>query len=122
MKGSTSLEAIIVADVITGDVRTVPAYALFIFIGAMPHTDWVADVLKRDQQGFILTGPDLLRYGQRPRVWNLSRDPFLLEASVPGVFAAGDVRQRSVKRVASAVGEGSMAVQFVHQYLSRVPE
>ena len=122
VKGSTSLEAIIVADVITGDVRTVPAYALFIFIGAMPHTDWVADVLKRDQQGFILTGPDLLRYGQRPRVWNLSRDPFLLEASVPGVFAAGDVRQRSVKRVASAVGEGSMAVQFVHQYLSRVPE
>jgi thioredoxin reductase (NADPH) len=103
-------------------VRTVPAYALFIFIGAMPHTDWVADVLKRDSQGFILTGPDLLRDGRRPRRWNLDRDPFLLETSVPGVFAAGDVRQRSVKRVASAVGEGSMAVQFVHQYLSRVPE
>ena len=121
-KGSTSLEVIIIADVVTGDVRTVPAYALFIFIGAMPHTDWVADVLKRDSQGFILTGPDLLRDGRRPRGWNLDRAPYLLETSVPGVFAAGDVRQRSVKRVASAVGEGSMAVQFVHQYLSRVPE
>jgi thioredoxin reductase (NADPH) len=121
-KGSTSLEVIIIADVVTGDVRTVPAYALFIFIGAMPHTDWVADVLKRDSQGFILTGPDLLRDGRRPRGWNLDRAPYLLETSVPGVFAAGDVRQRSVKRIASAVGEGSMAVQFVHQYLSRVPE
>src|SRR5215217_6640573 len=121
-KGSTSLEAITIADVVTGDVRTVPAYTLFIFIGAMPHTAWVADVLKRDSQGFILTGPDLLRDGRRPRGWNLDRDPFLLETSVPGVFAAGDVRQRSVKRVASAVGEGSMAVQFVHQYLGRVPE
>src|SRR5215218_1395018 len=121
-KGSTSLEVIIIADAVTGEVRTVPAYALFIFIGAMPHTDWVADVLKRDSQGFILTGPDLLRDGRRPRGWNLDRAPYLLETSVPGVFAAGDVRQRSVKRVASAVGEGSMAVQFVHQYLSRVPE
>jgi thioredoxin reductase (NADPH) len=121
-KGSTSLEAIIIADAATGNVQTVPAYALFIFVGAMPHTDWAADVLRRDSQGFILTGPDLLRDGRRSRGWNLDRDPFLLETSVPGVFAAGDVRQRSVKRVASAVGEGSMAVQFVHQYLSRVPE
>ncbi len=121
-KGTTSLEAITIADVATGDVRTVPAYALFIFIGAMPHTDWVADVLERDPRGFILTGADLVRDGRRPKGWNLDRDPFLLEASVPGVFAAGDVRQRSVKRIASAVGEGSMAVQFVHQYLSRVPE
>ena len=122
MKGSTNLETITVADAVTGDVRTVPAYALFIFIGAMPHTDWVADVLKRDSQGFIQTGPDSLRDGRRPRGWNLDRDPFLLETSMPGVFAAGDVRQWSVKRVASAVGEGSMAVQFVHQYLGRVPE
>jgi thioredoxin reductase (NADPH) len=121
-KGTTSLEAITIADVATGDVRTVPAYALFIFIGAMPHTDWVADVLERDPRGFILTGADLVRDGRRPKGWNLDRDPFLLETSVPGIFAAGDVRQRSVKRIASAVGEGSMAVQFVHQYLSRVPE
>lgn len=121
-KGTTSLEALTVADVATGDVRTVPAYALFIFIGAMPHTDWVADVLERDPRGFILTGADLVRDGRRPKGWNLDRDPFLLEASVPGIFAAGDVRQRSVKRIASAVGEGAMAVQFVHQYLSRVPE
>jgi thioredoxin reductase (NADPH) len=121
-KGTTSLEAITIADVATGDVRTVPAYALFIFIGAMPHTDWVADVLERDPQGFIMTGADLVRDGRRPKGWNLDRDPFLLETSVPGIFAAGDVRQRSVKRVASAVGEGAMAVQFVHQYLSRVPE
>jgi thioredoxin reductase (NADPH) len=122
VKGATNLEAITVADRETGEARTVPAYALFIFIGAVPHTDWVADVVERDAQGFILTGPALVRGGRRPRGWTLDRDPFLLETSVAGVFAAGDVRQRSVKRVASAVGEGSMAVQFVHQYLSRVPE
>ena len=78
-------------------------------------------VVETDSSGFIPTGPGLLRRGQRPNGWSLDRDPFLLETSVPGIFAAGDVRQRSVKRVASAVGEGSMAVQFVHQYLSRVP-
>ena len=121
-RGSTSLEALTIADSATGNVRTIPAYALFIFIGAMPHTDWVDDVLERDLRGFILTGPDLVRDGRLPRGWNLDREPFLLETNVPGVFAAGDVRQRSVKRVASAVGEGSMAVQFVHEYLSRVPE
>ncbi len=103
-------------------MRSVPAFALFIFIGARPHTEWVADVVERDSSGFILTGPSLLRGDRRPRGWHLNRDPFLLETSVPGVFAAGDVRHRSVKRVASAVGEGSMVVQFVHQYLSRVPE
>ena len=78
-------------------------------------------VVETDSSGFIPTGPGLLRSGQRSNGWSLDRDPFLLETSVPGIFAAGDVRQRSVKRVASAVGEGSMAVQFVHQYLSRVP-
>ena len=78
-------------------------------------------VVERDPAGFILTGPTLLR-GGHPKGWYFNRDPFLLETSVPGIFAAGDVRDRSVKRVASAVGEGSMVVQFVHQYLSRVPE
>jgi thioredoxin reductase (NADPH) len=122
VKGDTSLEEITITDAATGDTRTLPAFALFIFIGARPRTDWVADVVERDSEGFILTGPRLVRGGKRPKGWHLDRAPFLLEASVPGIFAAGDVRQRSVKRIASAVGEGSMAVQFVHQYLSRVPE
>jgi thioredoxin reductase (NADPH) len=121
-KGETRLEEITIADATTGDTRTVPAFALFIFIGASPHTGWVADLVERDPQGFILTGRSLVRGGRRPKGWHLDRDPFFLETSVPGIFAAGDVRHRSVKRVASAVGEGSMAVQFVHQYLSRVPE
>ena len=92
--------------------------ALFIFIGAQPRTDWVADVVERDDKGFILAGTDLMNEGQHPKGWTLKRQPFWLEASVPGIFVAGDVRHRSVKRMASAVGEGSMAVQFIHQYLS----
>ncbi len=122
VNGDTRLEEITLADATTGDTRTVPAFALFIFIGARPHTDWVADVVERDPQGFIMTGRSLVRGGRRPKGWHLDRDPFFLETSVAGIFAAGDVRHRSVKRVASAVGEGAMAVQFVHQYLSRVPE
>ena len=82
------------------------------FIGASPHTDWLEGVVARDQHGFILAGPDVRDAG-----WPLKRDPFLLETSVPGVFVAGDVRARSIKRVASAVGEGSMAVSLIHQYL-----
>jgi len=120
VKGESSLEAISIAHADTGDVQTVPATALFIFIGAMPRTEWVAGVVERDSQGFILSGPGLLRNGSRPQGWTLDRDPFLLETSVPGVFVAGDVRYGSVKRVASGVGEGSIAVQFVHQYLSGV--
>ena len=122
VQGDARLEEITIADAATGDTHTVPAFALFIFIGARPHTDWVADVVERDRQGFIMTGRSLVRGGRRPKGWHLDRDPFFLETSVPGIFAAGDVRHRSVKRIASAVGEGSMAVQFVHQYLSRVPE
>ena len=116
--GESCLAAIDVADCESGEQRTLPASALFIFIGAEPHTEWVGDVLACDGKGFILSGPDLMQDGQRPRGWQLKRDPYLLETNVPGVFVAGDVRHQSVKRVASAVGEGSIAVQFIHQYLA----
>lgn len=118
--GESSLEAISITNTDTGKVQTIPATALFIFIGAMPETGWVDGLVVRDSQGFILSGPTLLRNGQCPQGWTLERDPFLLETSVPGIFVAGDVRYGSVKRVASGVGEGSIAVQFVHQYLSGV--
>ena len=104
-------------DARTGVTETVPAGALFILIGAQPRTEWLAGTLARDQHGFILTGPDLLQRGQPPPGWPLDRLPLALETSLPGVFAAGDVRHRSIKRVASAVGEGSIAIQLVHDYL-----
>jgi thioredoxin reductase (NADPH) len=119
-KGETSLESLVLADVSTGIPETVPATSLFIFIGAMPKTDWLAGVVERDERGFLPTGMDLLREGKRPKGWAVDRPPFLLETSVPGIFAAGDVRQGSVKRVASGVGEGAIAVQLIHQYLSRL--
>jgi thioredoxin reductase (NADPH) len=118
--GETHLEEISVLCSDTNKVDRVAASAMFIFIGALPRTDWLADVVERDERGFILTGPDLIRDGQRPKGWTLERDPFLLETNVPGLFAVGDVRHGSVKRVASGVGEGSVAVQFIHQYLSKV--
>ena len=101
-----------------GGTRTLGCAALFVFIGAMPNTDWLQDCVMRDDRGFILTGPDVMRDGEPPRDWPLERDPFLLESSVPGIFCAGDVRHGSVKRVASGVGEGSVAISFVHQYLA----
>jgi thioredoxin reductase (NADPH) len=118
--GETHLEEISFLCSDTGKLERVPASAMFIFIGALPRTDWLADIIERDERGFILTGPDLIRNGQRPKGWALDRDPFLLETNVPGLFAVGDVRHGSVKRVASGVGEGSVAVQFIHQYLSKV--
>jgi thioredoxin reductase (NADPH) len=96
----------------------VRAESLFVFIGAAPRTEWVPGTILRDEKGFILAGPDLRREGKLPVEWKEDREPFLLESSVPGVFVAGDVRHGSVKRVASAVGEGSIAVQFIHQYLA----
>ncbi|HTZ51433.1 MAG TPA: fused response regulator/thioredoxin-disulfide reductase, partial [Spirochaetia bacterium] len=92
----------------------------FIFIGATPRSEFAAGVVERDPGGFILTGPDLRVDGRLPRSWPLPRDPFLLETSLPGVFAAGDVRHGSSKRVAAAVGEGSAAVGMVHKYLETV--
>lgn len=118
--GENRLEAISLMCDVSGAASRVPANALFIFIGAEPRTTWLDGVVERNERGFILTGPDLLRSGKRPKGWTLERDPGLLETNVPGVFAVGDVRYGSVKRVASGVGEGSVAVQFVHQYLSNV--
>ncbi len=120
--GRQRLEEVAVADRATQQVQTLPAAAMFIFIGAAPRTDLVGEIVQRDPAGFILTGLDLPHEGDgaRPRGWTLDRHPFLLETSCPGIFAAGDVRHGSVKRVATAVGEGAMAIALVHQYLKTV--
>lgn len=102
-----------------GQVSERPARSLFIFIGAAPKTGWLPDCVLRDEKGFVLAGPDLRRGGKLPSWWGEDRDPYLLETGVPGIFVAGDVRHGSVKRVASSVGEGSIAVQFMHQYLAQ---
>ncbi|MEU4569069.1 FAD-dependent oxidoreductase [Micromonospora sp. NPDC023956] len=115
--GTEHLERLTLTDSRTGESREVDASWLFIFIGAQPRTDWLDGVLVRDERGFVVTGPDLVAGGRRPPGWSLARDPYHLETSMPGVFAAGDVRAESVKRVASAVGEGAMAVSLVHRYL-----
>jgi thioredoxin reductase (NADPH) len=116
LHGDDRLRAVTVAC--NSDERQIEATSLFAFIGAEPRTDWVAGILERDEHGFILTGADLPRENGKPRGWPLSRDPYLLETCVPGVFCAGDVRHQSIKRVASAVGEGSIAVQFTHRFLA----
>jgi thioredoxin reductase (NADPH) len=118
--GSNRLEGLKTIDNTTGEIETVPAAALFLFIGAVPHSELVAGVVERNRFGFILTGPDLSQDRRRPRGWTLNRDPYLLETSVPGIFAAGDVRQGAVRRVASAVGQGAIAISLVHQYLRTV--
>jgi len=118
--GSDRLEGLDVTVGSEGAVHRIPAAAMFIFIGATPRSDLAAGVVERDPGGFILTGPDLRVDGRLPRSWPLARDPFLLETSLPGVFAAGDVRHGSSKRVAAAVGEGSAAVGMVHKYLETV--
>jgi thioredoxin reductase (NADPH) len=118
--GDQHLEEISVHCSTTGTTDRVPAKSLFIYIGALPRTDWLGNLVQRDARGFILSGPDLLRDGKRPQGWTIERDPSLLESSVPGIFVVGDVRHGSVKRVASGVGEGAVAIQFVHQYLAKV--
>ena len=115
--GSDHLEQLTLLDASTGERATYPASHLFVFIGGAPRTHWLDGVLVRDERGFIRTGPGLLTDGRRPHGWTLDRDPYFLESSLPGVFVAGDVRADSVKRVASAVGEGAMAVTLVHRYL-----
>jgi thioredoxin reductase (NADPH) len=120
VEGEDHLERITTKNTATGETETMPAHSLFIFIGAAPKTEWLDGVVERDERGFILSGPDVMHEGKRPRGWRPERDPFLLETSVPGIFVAGDVRHGSVKRCASAVGEGSIAVQFVHQYMREV--
>ena len=118
--GRNRLEAISVQNMETNEVFRMETPAMFLFIGAVPHSDCVAGVVERNRAGFILTGPDLIVDGQRPKGWKLQRDPFLLETSVPGIFAAGDVRQGATRRVAAAVGEGANVVSQVHQYLRTV--
>ena len=116
--GQGRLEHLVLKDRTSGRTETVPAAALFVLIGARPYTGWLPEEVVRDETGYIIAGSDLLRDGVPPEGWALERPPMLLETSVPGMFAAGDVRYGSVKRVASAVGEGSIAIQMVHKYLN----
>jgi len=116
--GSEHLQCVTLVDNTDGTQQVIDAAQLFIFIGAAPLTDWLPSAVVRDGSGFVVTGPDLVVDGKRPQGWDLDRDPYLLESSIPGVFAAGDVRSSSVKRVASAVGEGALAVTLVHRYLA----
>lgn len=118
LHGDDSLEAVDVANKLDGTQDRLPVAAMFVFIGQAPRTDWLGDLVERDEAGFVLTGSDLVRAGEHPGGWRLPREPFLLETNVPGIFCAGDVRSNSVKRIASAVGEGAMAVRFVHQHLA----
>jgi thioredoxin reductase (NADPH) len=116
--GDTHLERLVLLDRDTGEKETVEAGSMFVFIGAAPRTEWLDGVIERDEKGFVRTGPDLIVEGKQPKGWPLDRAPYHLESSVPAVFVAGDVRAESVKRVASAVGEGAMAVTLVHRYLA----
>jgi thioredoxin reductase (NADPH) len=118
--GKERLECLTLSDAETGESSRVPADAVFVFIGTAPRTEMLSDLVTRSPDGFVVTGRDLLVDGQRPREWTLDRDPFPYETSVPGIFAAGDARYGSGKRVATAVGEGSATVAMIHQYLSTV--
>ena len=115
--GTGRLQSLTLQDQASGATQTVPAAAVFVLIGAEPRTRWLPDGIRRDRWGFVVTGPDLMAGGYPPEGWPLQRPPMLLESSLPGVFAVGDVRRGSVKRVASAVGEGSVAIRLIHDYL-----
>ncbi len=119
LDGNEILQEIVLKNCNTGQQQTFATRWLFVCIGGVPHTDWAVEVgIQRDESGYLITGPDLLLDGRSPKNWPLERNPYYLETNVPGVFAAGDVRHGSVKRCASAVGEGAMAVTFVHRYLA----
>jgi thioredoxin reductase (NADPH) len=118
--GNEHLQSVTIRNNNSGESETLDADAIFIFIGAVPSTDIVADLVERDEAGFIYTGQDLIRDGRRPKNWKPKRDPLLLETSIPGIFAAGDVRHGVIRRVASAVGQGAVAVSLIHKYLETV--
>jgi thioredoxin reductase (NADPH) len=118
--GAERLEAVEITNRQTGVAETVPGAAVFLFIGAKPHTEFLGEVVARNDAGFVLTGPDLVADGGDVDKWPLKRGPYLLETNVPGIFAVGDVREGVVRRVASAVGQGSTAISMVHEYLKSV--
>ncbi len=118
--GDQVLEGLVLHDGMTGETRTEPSAALFVFIGAQPHTRWLSPAVHCDKQGYILTGTELLRDGEPPEDWPLKRRPFPFETNLPGVFAVGDVRHGSIKRVTSAVGEGAMAIPYLHAWIAEV--
>jgi thioredoxin reductase (NADPH) len=118
--GDDHLEGVTLCDTEANQESQHEASGLFVFIGATPPTQWLRGVVKMDKYGFVLAGPELIEHGKRPKDWPLERDPFLPESSAPGIFVVGDVRANSIKRVASAVGEGSIAVRFVHEYLAKL--
>jgi thioredoxin reductase (NADPH) len=119
LHGDQVLRGITLRNNRTGEEREVETGWLFLCVGGVPRTEWAEEAgIVRDDAGYLVTGPDLMRNGNRPENWKLNREPYYLETNIPGVFAAGDVRHGSVKRVASAVGEGAMAVLFIHRYLT----
>jgi thioredoxin reductase (NADPH) len=122
LHGDAELDAVSIVDNVTGAVERTPGKAVFCFIGAAPHTDWLKDIVQLEEHGYILSGPNLMApNGKRPEGWLVPRDPYWLETSLAGVFVVGDVRFQSIKRMASAIGEGSMCISFVHLHL-RSPE